>query len=149
MKRLFLSLCMSMILLFAWWGLVGYMQFGDSLPDRHLDLYTMVNRFRVDFNYTTFSGTWNSLVNATKSINDTSPIVKAIAGRFDGGKGLSTSSGFAFVLNAVNALFNPIAQIYNLFVIPIFIIIVTLPILGTFLQVTSAIVDFVISPVFI
>lgn len=148
MNKIFFSVVGSMLVLFAWWTLLGYMQYGNTLVNHHLDLYTMVNRFKVDFNYTQFSGLWDTLVDTTKKVNDTNPIVSFIASKF-GHNGYSMPSGFAFVLNAVNALLNPIAQIYNLFVIPVMLLLVSMPILGNFLQVTSAIVDFVISPVFI
>lgn len=148
MNKLFFSVSMSMIILFAWWGLVGYMQFGADVSTKHLDLYTMIYRFKVDFNYQWFNSTWNSFIDLLESINDTNPFVKLVGGLFQN-NGYSTPSGFAWVLNALNALFNPIAQIINLFVVPIYLVLFVLPILGSFLQVTSAIVDFVISPVFI
>lgn len=148
MNRLFFSVSMSMIILFAWWGLVGYMQFGADISTKHLDLYSMIYRFKVDFNYQWFNATWNSFIDLLESINDTNPFVRLVGSLFQN-DGYSVPSGFAWVLNAINALFNPIAQIINLFVVPIYLILFVLPILGSFLQVTSAIVDFVISPVFI
>lgn len=149
MNKLFYSVFGSFIILFIIWSIVGFSRFGPDLVNKHLDLYSMIGGKEFNFNFTAWNSNLTALSNTLNMTKDTNPLLNSIVGWFNNNGLNLRGSGWDFVLNAINALFNPIAMIIDTLIVPVFILIMVLPVIGSLIDVVVWVVGFIFNPIFI
>lgn len=152
MKKIFFSVIMSFIVMFAIWVLVGWItipDFSENISSYHLDLYQMFDRFNFgsSMNYN-FIATFHSFIDSMKKINTANPLVKALISNFNTG-GYELSNGFTILLNLFNALISPFTALVNSIVVAGYLLVLVIEFLVITSILATALFDFIFSPVFI
>lgn len=148
-KRMVFTLLSSMFLIFLIWTMIGYIKYGSSLKNMHLDLETTMTSFKVTFNIEDFNISWNAFVESIKKVNNANPIVMQLRSWF-GNMGYQTNGDFwEIIINGIVATLDPVSLLFNLFVIPVFLIVNIIIILGNIISVIGAIFTWLFNPVFI
>ena len=149
MKKLFLSVICSIMFLFIFWSLIGFSRYGSDLVNKHLDLYSMIGGKQFSFNFTAFNANFEALNNVLHMTRDTNPILNGIVGWFNNNGLNLKGSGWNFVIDILNAMFNPLAMIVDILIVPVFLTIMIMPVIGSFLDIIIWTVGFVFNPIFI
>lgn len=152
MKKIFCWVIGSFLVMFFIWTMMIWIQYPDFMLDPskyHLDLYTMFVRFNAGADETSnFISTFRSFLDDMKKINTDNPYIKAITETFNGGS-FSGSNGWTIVLNAINALINPIYAIANSVTVFGYLCVLLTQFIYITTMLATAIFDFIFSPVVI
>lgn len=154
MRKLFLSLVMSVMFIFVVWTIIAYINYGSDLTSYHLDLYSTFQKFNLyNIDNNGFNGFTlvDSLRKLKESLSDItkSSISGVIAKHFLNSDVSSWSIGFQVILNVVETLLNPIFAISQTAVITGYLIIMLVQVGQYLVNFLMGCYEFVFSPVFI
>lgn len=152
MKRLFCSVILSLMSLFVIWTIIAYINYGSNMVNYRLNLEATVRKLDLLFgssDYEPFSllRTFRIFVKNIQDLNKFSITAKLFE-MISGNSVMTISSGFGLLLNAIEALFNPIATIGNMLIVLVYIPVVLIQLVGTCATFIMGLVEFVVSPVF-
>lgn len=153
MKKLIIGTIGSILMIFVIWLIVGWIDKGDSIVNYHLDLQATIRKMNLIFSNEKLSGfsfieLFRGFRNNLEKINSytfTAKILQAISGN----NPLNSSTGFSLLINAVSALFDPLAMIFNALIILAYIPIILITLVIYAINFIMGLVEFVFAPVFI
>lgn len=149
MKKLFFSLVMSFILLFAVWFIIGFMYYGNDIFTKHLDVKATFDKLNLfdkwgvsgDLFRRTLATFRNHIIGWSKG-----GILSSILNMV----GLEQkSTGFIIVLTAIEGLFRPLYAIAQSLLVSGYVFVMSLEIGYIFLSITLGIGEFILEPVFV
>lgn len=149
MKKLFFTLAGSIMFMYIIWIVIFAISVDDwsQLPNYHIDLYSMVYRFAHNDSLSYgFMDTFRSMVSSLTKLNELNWVDALLT---TSGATYDMSSGWAIATAGINLLVNPLYTIANTFVIIGYLIALVVQFLLIISNIVTAMVDFVISPIWI
>lgn len=138
--------------LFVIWTIVAYINYGSDMIYYRLNLEATVRKLDIlfgnpDYEPFNFLNLFRRFVKNIQDLNKFSFIAKLYE-QISGNSVMNISSGFGLLLNALEALFNPIATIGNSVIVLCYIPVVLISLVANVATFIMGVVEFIFSPVF-
>lgn len=149
MKKMFFTLCMSLMLLFVIWVIMFafYVDDWENITSYHLDLYSMVYRFSHNSGLNTdFLATFRSMISSLTQYNHNDWIKMLLQNT---GAIYTNSVGWDIAIAGLNVLVNPLYTIGNVIIILGYLLVLILQFLIIVSNIATALFDFVFVPIWI
>lgn len=162
LQKIFLGIMGSIVVIFVIWTIMFFVNENPNpnmIQYYHLDLqatFRKLNLFwfddeKQDFYSNLFLSTFRSFSATIQDFNSpNNSFINKIVNMIDKKDFLgSSSTAFQFILNAVNAIFNPIYFIANSMIVTVYILIMIMELLGLAVNFVMGVYEFIFSPIFI
>lgn len=154
MRKLFLSVVISIMFIFVVWTIIAYYNYGSDITSYHLDLYATFQKFNLynidnnGLNGFTIIDSLNALKKALKDITESS-LSGVIIKHFTNADVKSWSIGFQVVVNVLETLLNPIFAVAQTATILGYLTIIFIQVAQYVVNFLMGCYEFIFAPVFI
>lgn len=162
LQKIFVGILGSIVVIFVIWTIMFFVNENpsvDMIKYYHLDLNATFRRLNLfwfddnqqDFYSNIFLNTFRQFAHTIETFNDpNNSFINKIVYMIDKKNWLgSTSHAFQFMLNALNAIFNPLYFMANSLIIMTYILVMVLELVGLAINFIMGVYEFLFAPIFI
>lgn len=162
LQKIFLSIMGSIVVIFVIWTIMFFVNENPNpnmIQYYHLDLQATFRKLNLfwfddenqDFYSNIFLNTFRSFSDTIQNFNNpNNSFINKIVSIIDNNDFLgSSSTAFQFILNAVNAIFNPIYFLANSMIVTTYIIVMITELVGLAANFVMGVYEFLFAPIFV